>query len=61
MKLEQAIKVAKSYNRWRTGEDERNQTDWMQQDQITLSDITKAINVLVANAETSFNEMDDGK
>lgn len=61
MKIEQAIKVARSYNRWRTGEDERNQTDWMQQDQITLADITKAINVLVENAETSLNEMDDGK
>lgn len=61
MKIEQAIKVAKSYNRWRTGEDKRNQTDWMREDNITLADITKAINVLVANAETSLNEMDDGK
>jgi len=33
----------------------------MQQDQITLADITKAINVLVLHAETSLNEMDDGK
>ncbi len=61
MKIEQAIKVAKSYNRWRTGEDKRNQTDWMREDNITLADITKAINVLVENAETSLNEMDDGK
>lgn len=61
MKIEQAIKVAKSYNRWRTGEDKRNQTDWMREDNITLADITKAINVLLENAEKSLNEMDDGK
>ena len=61
MKLEQAIKVARSYNRWRAGEDKRNQTDWMREDNITLADITKAINVLILNAETSLNEMDDGK
>lgn len=36
MKIEQAIKVAKSYNRWRTGEDKRNQTDWMREDNITF-------------------------
>lgn len=60
MKLEQAIKVAKSYNRWRTGFDKRNQTDWLREDNITLADISVAIGVLVANAETSLNEKDDG-
>ena len=61
MKIEQAIKVAKSYNRWRTGEDKCNQTDWMREDNITLADISVAISVLILNAETSLNEMDDGK
>ncbi len=61
MKLEQALKVAKSYNRWRTGFDRRNQADWLREENITLSDISVAISVLILNAETSLNEMDDGK
>ena len=61
MTLQRAIEVSRSYIRWRAGEDKRNQTDWLREENITLSDISVAISVLILNAETSLNEMDDGK
>lgn len=61
MTLQRAIEVSRSYIRWRTGFDKRNQTDWLREENITLADISVAIGVLIINAETSLNEMDDGK